>query len=132
MLRAMIDTMVFDRLVDDPEAFETVKRALRERRLALLTTPVQEAQIAAVRDPRRRKQLRTVPREVVPTRGDVAAAGRRHLADAMIADAALARSDLLVTEDRRLTERSLAQGLEVWNVDRLLAWTNQAVSKRPV
>jgi predicted nucleic acid-binding protein len=127
----MIDTMVFDRLVDDPEAFEAVKRALRERRLALFTTPVQEAQIAAVSDPRRRKQLRTVPREVVPTRDGLATDARRHVADAMIADAALARCDLLVTEDRRLTERSRAQGLEVWDVARLLAWVNQA-SNRPV
>jgi predicted nucleic acid-binding protein len=127
----MIDTMVFDRLVDDPEAFEAVKAALRERRLALFTTPVQEAQIAAVSDPRRRKQLRTVRREVVPTRGDAAADGRRHVADAMIAETARASCDLLVTEDRRLTERSLAQGLEVWNVDRLLAWVDQA-SNRPV
>jgi predicted nucleic acid-binding protein len=131
MLRAMIDTMVFDRVVDDPEAFEAMSQAVRERRLALFTTPVQEAQVAAVSDPRRRKQLRTVPREVLPTSSDVAADGRRHVADAMIAETALARCDLLVTEDRRLTERSLAQGLEVWNVDRLFAWVNQA-SNRPV
>jgi predicted nucleic acid-binding protein len=123
MLRAMIDTMVFDRLVDDPEAFEAVKHALRERRLALFTTPVQEAQLAAVSDPRRRKQLRTVPREVLPPADGMIDVDRpRHLADAMIATTALARCDLLVTEDRRLTERALAQGLEVWTVDRLIAF----------
>jgi predicted nucleic acid-binding protein len=127
----MIDTMVFDRLVDDPEAFAAISQAVRERRLALFTTRVQEAQIAAVSDPRRRKQLRTVPREVVPTRENLSADARRHVADAMIADAAMARCDLLVTEDRRLTERSLAQGLEVWNVARLLDWVDQA-SNRPV
>jgi predicted nucleic acid-binding protein len=129
----MIDTMVFDRLVDDPEAFEAMSQAVRERRLALFTTPVQESQVAAVSDPQRRKLLRTVPREVVPpAHAAVAADSRRHIADAIIADTALARCDLLVTEDRRLTERSLAQGLEVWNVDRVLAWVNQAASKRPV
>jgi predicted nucleic acid-binding protein len=128
-MRAMIDTMVFDRLVDDPEAFAAVAQAVREHRLALFTTPIQEAQVAAVADPRRRKQLRTVPREVVPTRGDAVADGRRHVADAMIAETARARCDVLVTEDRRLTER--AQGVEVWNVDRLLAWVAQA-SNRPV
>ncbi|MDX6723230.1 MAG: hypothetical protein QOD73_1634 [Solirubrobacteraceae bacterium] len=132
MVTAMIDTMVFDRLVDDPEAFAAVKLALRERRLALFTTPVQEAQVAAVADPRRRKQLRTVPREVLPTRDDAVADGRRHIADAMIAETARARCDLLVTEDRRLTERSRAQGLEVWNVERLLGWVNGQASKRPV
>ena len=120
----MIDTMVFDRLVDDPEALAAVSRALRERRLALYTTPVQEAQVAAIPDRRRRKQLQSLPREVVPVVGAraVYTAGPRHLADAMIADAAGERCDVLVTEDRRFTERALAQGLEVWNVDRLLAW----------
>jgi predicted nucleic acid-binding protein len=127
MLRAMIDTMVFDRLVDEPGAFEAMSRAVRARRLALFTTPVQEAQVAAVSDPRRRKQLRTVPREVLPSSldRDVVADGRRHIADAMIADTALVRCDLLVTEDRRLSERSLAQGLDVWTVDRLLAWVTE-------
>jgi predicted nucleic acid-binding protein len=127
----MIDTMVFDRLVDDPEAFAAMSQAVRERRLALFTTPVQEAQVAAVADPRRRKQLRAVPREVVPPAPNVEADGRRHIADAIIAETAIERCDLLVTEDARLTRRSLERGLEVWNVDRLLAWLNQA-SKRPV
>jgi predicted nucleic acid-binding protein len=130
-MRAMIDTMVFDRLVDDPEAFAAMSQAVRERRLALFTTPVQEAQVAAVADPRRRKQLRTVPREVVPPTPNVEADGRRHIADAIISETAIERCDLLVTEDARLTRRSLERGLEVWNVDRLLAWLNQA-SKRPV
>jgi predicted nucleic acid-binding protein len=119
--------MVFDRLVDEPDAFEAVKRALRERRLALFTTPVQEAQVAAVADPRRRKLLRTVPREVVPPTGDIEADGRRHVADTIIAGTAIERCDVLVTEDRRLTERAIAQGLEVWSVDRLLAWANGPV-----
>ena len=123
VLRAMIDTMVFDRLVDDPEAFAAVSRAIREHRLALFTTPVQEAQLTAIPDRRRRKQLQSLPREVVPAPGDraVYTVGPRHLADAMIADAAAATCDVLVTEDRRFTERAIAQGLEVWDVGRLLA-----------
>jgi uncharacterized protein YaiI (UPF0178 family) len=115
----MIDTMVFDRLVDDPDAFEAVNQAIREHRLALFTTPVQEAQVAAVADPRRRKQLRSLSREVVPAAG-YDAASSRHAADAAIADATAARCDVLITEDRRFTERALAQGLDVWNVNRLL------------
>lgn len=123
-MRAMIDTMVFDRIVDDPSAFEAVTGAVRHAHLALFTTQVQEAQVEAVRDVRRRKQLQTVPREVVPAR--VAAGASKHIADAMIAAAALERCDLLVTEDRLLTQRSTEQGLEVWNVDRLFAWVAEA------
>jgi predicted nucleic acid-binding protein len=119
----MIDTMVFDRIVDDPGAFAAVTHAIRHADLALFTTQVQEAQVAAIHDPRRRKELQTVPREVVPaTPHGVGASQRKHLADAMIARAALERCDLLVTEDRRLIERSIEQELEVWSVERLFAW----------
>lgn len=125
----MIDTNVFDRLVDDPDALDSVVEAVRERRLALLTTPVQEAQIAAVPDPVRRKRLRRVPREVVPPAPAVGAEfaavqqGRtKHTADAVIAETAWTRCDVLVTEDARLAERAGERGLDVWSVARLVEW----------
>ena len=122
-LKAMIDTMVFDRIVDEPGALEAVTDAIRHSQLALYTTQVQEAQVAAVRDARRRKRLQVVPREVVPAVVNALyAGGNKHAADTMIAGAAIERCNVLVTEDRRLTERSIEQGLEVWNVDLLLAW----------
>jgi predicted nucleic acid-binding protein len=125
----MIDTNVFDRLVDDAAALEAVAQAVRDRRLALFTTPVQEAQVAAVPDPVRRKRLQRVPREVVPPAPAVGAefaavqAGRtKHTADAVIAETARTRCDVLVTEDARLAERAGDRGLGVWGVIRLVEW----------
>lgn len=142
VLKAMIDTMVFDRLLDEPTAVQAVSQAVRDGRLALFTTHVQEDQIAAVPDPLRRKRLQALPREVIPSSvfivgfsrlnyaalgpGDdytaVHAGRSKHIADAVIADTAGARCDALITEDARLIKRATERGLEVWTTERLLTW----------
>lgn len=120
----MIDTMVFDATVDDPELHAGALAAVAERRLRLVTTPLQEEQVAAIGDARRRKALQALPREVVPPapRPTIAEPRAKHAADALIADTARERCDVLVTEDGRLTERARASGLEVWDVARLRRW----------
>jgi predicted nucleic acid-binding protein len=117
----MIDSMMFDRLVEDADAFDAVSQAIRERRIALFTTPVQEEQIAAIPDPVRRKQLRRLPREVVPP-AVVVEGPLKHVADTVIAQTARARCDVLVTEDRRLAEEAAEDGIDVWDPPRLLRW----------
>ncbi|UUY02178.1 hypothetical protein LRS13_15825 [Svornostia abyssi] len=127
----MIDTMVFDAVADDPETRAAITAATRDGRIKLFTTQIQEDQLAAVPDPARRKRLRALPREVLPPVApdgsalvDAVHAGQnKHMADALIAGTALARCDVLVTEDARLTARAGGLGLEVWNVDRLLRAT---------
>lgn len=125
----MIDTMVFDAVADDPDTRDAIAAATRDRRIALFTTQIQEDQLAAIPDPARRKRLRALPREVLPAVSadsgaivDAVHAGQnKHMADAIIAGTALARCDVLVTEDARLTERSKGLGLEVWSIARLLS-----------
>jgi predicted nucleic acid-binding protein len=126
VLVAMVDTNVFDAVADDEALRAVVLQAIAQKRLRLVTTPVQEEQLAAVPDPRRRKALRRLPREVVPAPprpGDdyaaVWAGQPKHVADAVIADTARARCDVLVTEDKRLAQRAAERGLAVWDVDRL-------------
>lgn len=124
----MIDTMVFDAVADDPETREAITAATRDGRIKLFTTQIQEDQLAAIPDPARRKRLRALPREVLPPVSadgselvDAVHAGQnKHMADAIIAGTALARCDVLVTEDARLTERAGGLGLEVWSIQRLL------------
>ncbi|MDP9378087.1 MAG: hypothetical protein M3P40_11055 [Actinomycetota bacterium] len=137
----MIDTMVFDGLALDADALEAITRAIQQKRLVLLTTPVQEHQIAEIRDVSKRKLLQRLPREVVPAA--VALAGvsrtgrahvsghapegsapwdRKHAADELIADAALSRADVLVTEDKQFTANARERGLETWPTAGLVAW----------
>lgn len=122
----MLDTNAFDAIADDEALGALVLQAIADKRLRLVTTPVQEEQLAAVPDPSRRKALRRLPREVVPVPAapgdDYAAvwAGQpKHVADAVIADATRTRCDVLVTQDRRLSERAAERGLVVWDVTRL-------------
>ena len=115
----MLDTMVFD-AVADGGAGDAVGAAVRDGRLALFTTTVQEAQLAAVPDPVRRKALRRLGRVVLPPvdPGDVL---DRHHADATIAATARAGCDVLVTDDRWLRDYAAGLGVTVWSVADLLA-----------
>ena len=144
MRTAMIDTMVFDVLHADPSGRDAVLAAIRAGRLRVVTTHVQEGQLADIRDAVRRKALQRIPRVVVGTAAPVLAVARsgrpalgpsaetdaivsgpRHMADDVIAGAALAHADCLVTEDRRLAEDARARGVETWGVDDLVGWAHE-------
>ena len=145
----MIDTMIFDALADDGSASRPVQAAIRSSRLELLTTHVQEGQLADIGDPVRRKRLQRLPRTVVPSDAPVLAVartgrpvlgpspetdavrhGHRHAPDQVITTAALRHADVLVTDDRRLTEDARARGLAVWSAAELVAWAVAAVAMR--
>jgi predicted nucleic acid-binding protein len=144
----MIDTMVFDALHDDPEGRAAVLAAIRFGELRLLTTHVQEDQIAAIRDPVRRKALQKLPRTVVPSAVRVEGVTRtgrarvsvdspyarmremRHYQDGLIADASAARADLLVTDDRRLAREAFDLGNDVWSSAELLEWAISRQARR--
>lgn len=141
MRTAMIDTMVFDALSADEPGRDAVLAALAVGRLRLVTTHVQEGQLGDIRDPVRRKALQRLPREVVPSAAPVVGVARtgrpvlgpsaetdavrrgpRHAADDVIAEAAVAHADCLVTEDRRLAEDVRRRGVEVWTTGALVEW----------
>ena len=145
MRTAMIDTMVFDGLSADPAGRDAVLAAIAAGRLRLVTTHVQEHQLAGIRDPARRKALQRIPREVVPTGAPVLAVDRsgrpvlgpsaetdalrrgpRHVADAVIAEAARAHADCLVTEDGRLAADARRGGIATWTVNELTTWAREA------
>jgi hypothetical protein len=143
----MIDTMVFDLLHDDAERLGPVLAAIRHDELRLVTTHVQEDQIAAISDPVRRKALQRLPRTVVPSSIAVAGVTRtgrarvppgtpyaelrhnRHFEDRLIAEAAALRSDVLVTEDRRLADEADEDGTTVWSTDELVDFARAALRR---
>lgn len=144
----MIDTMIFDALAADEDGSRAVHAAIRSGRLRLLTTHVQEGQLADIGDPVRRKRLQRLPREVVPSGASVLAVersgrpllgpsaetdairhGHRHAPDEVIATAALRHADVLVTADRRLAQDAWARGLRIWSPTELTAWAAAAVAE---
>lgn len=122
VLRVMIDTNVFDRLIADPEAEAELEN---RRNLRPMVTGVQLAQLAAISDAARRERYlvlaaRLCARLSAPAAGaarDPGAPADRHGPDRMIAAAAAARCDILVSDDRGLLEYAQRAGLRAmdWN-----------------
>jgi rRNA-processing protein FCF1 len=129
----MLDTNIFDCLLDDPEA---ASELMNRRDLRLLVTPVQLDELTAVPDPARRERLHELAATLCATisggiDGDRAAGNgdraqavgdrvatmgtelARHGADNLITAAAKRGCDLLVSNDQGLLEHTMEEGLRV-------------------
>ena len=140
-MRVMLDTNIFDRLLDDDEA---VSELMNRRDLRLLVSPVQLGELAAVPDPVRRARLQELAATLCATLRAPAAAGAegdraescgdraglagnraegtgdrarlrddRRGADRMITAVAKRGCDLLVSNDLGLLEYAMAAGIRV-------------------
>ena len=132
----MLDTNIFDRLDDDPEAaFELENR----RDLRLLVSEIQLAQLAAIPDAGHRERCLEMARRLCSTvsaslarldetGGAKAPGADRHEPDRMIAAATAARCDMLVSDDRGLLEYARAAGVKSMDWDRFVG---RIVFRRP-
>lgn len=132
----MLDTIIFDRIVDDPAFAKVVRDAALSDSIMIVTTHIQEDQIADIPDDEKRAAISRIPRNVVATTGvalgvsrlgmaktaddDTSATmermGQRHLKntkDALIAASACEQADVIVTEDKTLRHRIRRKGLNV-------------------
>lgn len=135
-MRLMLDTMIFTYIVDDAPLAEVVLDAARSGSITIVTTHVQEDQIAANPDREKREAISRIPRTVVPSTGfaldvsrlgmarladeetsaTIERIGQRHLKtvkDALIAASARDEADVLVTDDEKLRRRVVREGLNV-------------------
>lgn len=124
MLRALVDSMIFDRIAAEPALLEAVDRLTSSGALQLLADTASVEQVAATPDLEHRARLRRVRVLVVPPAegGDpvlraLAARPGVDVADAGIAAAARAQGVPLVTEDADL--RRAAEAV----VPDLVLWT---------
>jgi predicted nucleic acid-binding protein len=108
VLRAVIDSMVFDAILDEHDGLRAVDRLTRRGRLRLLAAAATMDEIAAVADAERRRGLQRVrvlvlppPRPHIAFRGLMRAPGVGE-SDARIALTAVEHGVPLVTEDRDL------------------------------
>ena len=65
-MRIMLDNMVYDRIAEAPGMIARLNRMTAEGRITILTTFVQETQMAAIPDVRKRAQFRAIQRTKVP------------------------------------------------------------------
>ncbi len=143
-LRIMLDTMICDRLIATP-MLNQLNELVAFGELDILTTHVQEDELAGIRDPSKWAAASRVPRRGIPTAifvvgisrlglarlrepiqggveyDDIRTENGRHVRDAVIACTAARDADILVTEDRRLAHRvrRSAESLRVWSFDDL-------------
>lgn len=141
VLRLMLDTMIYDLLVADPPLLDGLIELVDRGDVEVLTTHVQEDELAAIPDAAKRASIARVPRRQVATShfvlgtsrldharlgepGDFEAlrGGMDHLGhthDALIGATAAYERAVLVTEDARLASRAAAAGVTVWNFEEL-------------
>jgi predicted nucleic acid-binding protein len=118
----MLDTNIFDRLERDEEAVSELEN---RRDLRLVISGIQLAQLAGIADAGRRERYLSLAGRLCAKLSALAsgAAGNacppadRHEPDRMIAAAAAARCDILVSDDKGLLEYSKRVGVRAmdWN-----------------
>jgi predicted nucleic acid-binding protein len=135
-MRFMLDTMIFNHIVDDPAFAMVVRNAAHSGSITIVSTHIQEDQIADNPDDEKREAISRIPRTVVPTTGfaldvsrldmarfandetsaTIERMGQRHLKntkDALIAASARDEADAIVTDDKTLRKRIRREGLNV-------------------
>ena len=143
-LRIMLDTQIYDFIVDTEGMTDRLNKFSVENRILILATHIQEDELVKIPDDRKRRAINEIVREKVVTSGavwgvskwgeatwgdggsggisidEVRSPSKKHTKDALIATSAAKDADVIVTEDRRLAKRMLALSVscEVWGFER--------------
>src|SRR6516162_1232670 len=127
MMRALLDTMIFDKIVADQSLKADVLKVVGFGEVVILSTHVQEDQIGRIPDQTMRDEISVIPRTVIATGAavwdhsnwdeakfdegigpatveDAFRGNPRDIPDALVA-ATLSDADVLVTEDKDLRKR---------------------------
>lgn len=144
-MKIMLDTQIYDWIIDTPEMVERLNRLSREGKVRILCTHIQEDELVRIPDEKKRAAVASIIKEKVPTSGgvfnvskwnefswgdgspggfsidDVRSPSKGHTEDALIATTAVRDADVLVTEDRRLANRmqTLSARCQIWRFDEL-------------
>ena len=142
-MELMLDTQIFDCLADKPALISTLNLLQENKRIAILSTHIQEDELAGIKDKKKSLTIAKIKRVLVNTAdavygvskygrstyGDGSNSGvsihdirlpntKNHTRDALIATSASRHADIFVTEDKRLRNclQSLTQKkCKVWN-----------------
>lgn len=145
----MLDTHIFDCLADKPGIIPTINLLQENKKVALLSTHIQEDELSDIKDKAKSRIISKIKRVQVNTEGavygvskmglstygdggssgvsirDIQSPAKNHTRDALIATSASKHADVLVTNDGRLCKRleKLTQKkCQVWNFSDLENW----------
>ncbi len=149
-LRIMLDTNAYDEIVERSGFTARLNAAHNEGNVVILRTHIQEDELASIPDEKKRAAVMQVAGIKVVTSGavwdlskwdestfgggagdttigDVMSEAGNHVEDALIASTSAVDADVLVTDDRRLSNRvGLANSkLQVWSVDEFIAYVER-------
>lgn len=144
-MKIMLDTQIYDLIVDTPGMAKRLNRLSREGKVTVLCTHIQEDELANIADKQKRAAIVKIIKKKVATSGavygvskygqatyvhgssdgvsigDIRSPSGKHTKDALIATAAAQNADVLVTEDRRLANRMriLSPSCKAWGFGQL-------------
>jgi predicted nucleic acid-binding protein len=139
-MRIMLDTMIYDAIVANPEAMRLVMFLTEKGTLNIVTTHIQEDQLAGIIDDAKRRAVLSIPTSKVTTNGavwnlskwdectwgsdktdtainDLIKCNPKHAPDALIGVTASSAADILVTADKQLTARIKVSDLKLKVLD---------------
>lgn len=140
--RFVLDSMVYDRLVESSDRERKVIAAHEAGKLVLLMTHIQHDEL--MQDEQKRHRTLAIPFEVTSTYGVVLGKSKlglarfgeperihavsggsiNHVNDALIAATAKYENAVLVTDDKRLRRRAESEGIDLWGSEEFLAFLN--------
>lgn len=153
-MRIMLDTQIYDHLATTPGLIQRVNSLQETHVLSIVSTQIQEDELAGMRDAAKAAEVAKLNREVVPTAGavfgvskfstatfgdgspsgisidEVRSPSKGHTPNALLATSASIHADVLVTEDARLANRlgTLSPRCKIWSFSALETWINSQVS----
>lgn len=151
MMRIMLDTMIYDKIIETPGMTEQLNQLSMEGKIEILSTHIQEDELAAIPDKQKRTAVQAIRRREVPTSGaiwnvskwgkatwgdgssggiaiaDIRSPCKGHSHDALIGTTAARDVDVLVTDDGRLANRMRASKspCQVWGFARFKAFLSR-------
>jgi predicted nucleic acid-binding protein len=139
-MKIMLDSNAYDKVIATPDLLSELERVIAEGRVELVSTHIQDDELDKVPDSAKKEALKKILTRNVPTTefvigtsrigqakigvgescgiryADIQRGNPKHIEDALIALAAAAEADVLVTEETRLFKkvRTASTTLQVW------------------
>ena len=142
-MKFMFDSMIYDKIIATPQMVERLNQFSREGKVVALCTHIQEDELGNIPDKEKREAVTKIMTTKVPTSGgvygvskwgqfrwgngssggvsvdDIRSPSKGHTKDALIATTAARDADVLVTDEKRLTNRmkDLKPPCKIWGFD---------------
>lgn len=147
-MKFMLDTQIYDLIMTIPDMVRRLNHLSEKGKVTILYTHIQEDELARIPDDQKRNKIAQIVKKKVTTSGaiwrvskyrqatyrdgsssgvginDIRSPSKKHTDDALIASTAARDADVLVTRDKRLTNRmkNLSTRCQIWGFDQFKSY----------